>query len=524
MADSTYRANLSAKTVPIDPLLFGRSVIMKGNDSNYAPNLASKLDTDKDIGLPQVLYIANCLPTEYGYASMSFYGDDSACPHTPYLAFPVRSATESATLVHTTEGFLYRLRKESESDPVPRFVPIGYFPGTMTYAHVSGTTYIYVANVGCYSYDFVTGALVPEILLGLTASAILGLTATGGYLLAWSEDAIAWSSLLDPTDFVPSLDTGAGGGSVEGAKGALTVCVSNSTGIYVFTATNCISAQLSNNARYPFNFKEILGSAGLSSVQSVSYEGNQNSAYAFTTSGFQQITHQAAKTLWTELHENGLTSPIWDENTVISGSIVQGKAGKIPGAKLATIASKYVCVSIPHPTEPYFTQIWIYDLALDKWGRLVKDHRDVFETEEFRIGIMTRDNRYVWVDSPFLPAPSVPRDPDVAYLAAGRFQHTRSRVLVLQAVELENLYPRNIFNAEGFQVAEDFYPEVFNLASLDGKSGAFAPVQRVVKAGGGDEAFATYKLRKTGVNHTVMLKGYFKLNTLLLTYSPGGGR
>lgn len=445
MADVTYRANLSANVIPTDPLLFGRSVIIKDRDNNYAPNLAAKTDSDKDIGLPQVLYIANCLPTEYGYTSVGYYGSKEKCPGRPYIAFPVRSTTDTALLVHTDEGHLYRLKKDGEAAVIPEFVYIGTYVGNLTYAHVSGTTYIFISGLGCYTYNFTTKVLDSATLNGLSVDAILGITATGGYLLAWSEDAIAWSSLVDPTDFVPSLDTGAGGGSVEGARGPLTVCVSNSYGVYIFTESNCVSAQLSNNARFPFTFKEIVGSSGVSSVQEVSYEGNQNSAYAFTSVGFQQISHNGAKNIWTQLHENGLNTPKWTEDTPISGAAQLGQDGRILAAKIVTVASKYVCVSVQARGETYYDQIWIYDIALDRWGRLVIDHLEVFEDEHYRLAVITEDRRYLYIASPFYVG-AYEREPIDPYIVLGRFQYSRQRLLSMQEIELENLFPDSLYS------------------------------------------------------------------------------
>ena len=512
MADTTFRANLSAPTIPTNPLLFGRSVVIKDRDQNYSPNLAAKTDKDKDIGIPQVLYAANCLPTDFGFRSVGFFGSKERCPGTPYIAFPIRSTTESATLIHTAEGNLYRLKNANEGPEVPEFSYVGSYVGNMTYAHAAGVTYIHVSGVGTFTYNFTTKLLESVTLTGLDPLQILGLTATGGYLLAWSADAIAWSSLVNVTDFVPSLDTGAGGGSVEGAKGALTVCVANSYGIYIFTASNCVSAQLSNNARYPFNFREIVGSSGLSSVQAVSYEGNQNSAYAFTSAGFQQISHNGAKTVWTDLYEQGLNTPVWNENTVV-GEFV-GTDGQVQAAKIVTVASKYVCISIRNRADTLYNQVWIYDIALDRWGRLVKDHYEVFEDEYYNIAFITSDGRYLTVDSPFASYPfSV--ESDLGYIVLGRYQYSRQRLTVFQSCELENLYGLNLYDEFGHQYGVNVYPDVFLMSSLDGKTGSFASTYRT--------GFKYSKLA-TATNHTLMVKGHFDLNSLVLTVSPGGGR
>ena len=520
MADYAYRGNLSAKVIPVNPDLFGRSIVVKDRDQNYAPNVTSRTDVDKDIGMPQVMYIANYLPTEYGYSAIGLYGSKETCPGTPYTAFPVRNSTSVITLVHTTEGYLYRLKKSTEGSEVPQFVYIGQYVGNISYALAAGSTYIYVAGVGCYQYNFNDDTLSSVTLSGLAPEAILGITSTGGYMLAWSSDAIAWSSLVNPTDFVPSLDTGAGGGGVEGAKGAITVCVSNSYGVYIFTESNCVSAQLSNNARFPFNFKEIVGSSGVESAQQVSFEGNQNSAYAFTSAGFQQISHNGAKNLWTELHENGLNCPIWNENTVISSGATSGVDGKIVDAKLVNVGSKYICVSIKARTNNYYDQCWIYDTALDKWGRIVKDHYDVFETDDFKIGFITTTNRYIHVDSPFSTSP-YPIEPDLPYIALGRYQYSRARLTMLQQIDLENCYPVDIRDVNGDLLEFQAYPKVYDMASLDGKSGVFEEMYRDAFS---SVAYARYLTRKTALNHTILVKGFANLNSIVLLFTQGGNR
>lgn len=515
MADYTFRANLTAPSIPTNPVLFGRSVVIKDRDQNYSPNLASKADRDKDAGIPQVMYAANCLPTDFGFRSVGFFGSKEKCPGTPYIAFPIRSTADSATLIHTAEGNLFRLKKVAEGPEVPEFTYVGNYSGSITYAHVGGITYIYFSNEGAYKYNFDTKLLESVTFSGLEPTEIIGITSTGGYLLAWSRDAIAWSSLLDATDFVPSLDTGAGGGSVEGAKGALTVCVANSYGIYVFTEANCVSAQLSNNARYPFNFREIVGSSGLTNVQSVGYEGNQNSAYAFTSVGFEQISHNGAKNVWTDLYENALNTPTVNEISPLA--YVPGGDGKIKDAKIVTVATRYVCVSVKNRAGTYYDQIWIYDTALERWGRIVKDHYEVFEDEYYNIGIITTDGRYLTVDSPFAAQYGIRPETDVGYLLLGRYQYSRARLTIMQQIALDNLYTRDLYDAFGNKYAEDVYPEVYLLASLDGKTGTFEQMEHRTTTN-------EYAKTKTAINHTVLIKGYFDLDSLVLTVSQGGGR
>lgn len=513
MASITYRANLSTPTIPTDPLTFGRTVIMKGQDQNYTPNLVSKLDADKDAGIPQVYYAANVLPTEQGYRSVGFTRTLEQCPGTPYLAFPVRAAAVSTLLIHTREGYLYELVPAG----APQYRYIGKYVGTLTYASVAGTTYIYIAGDGCYAYDFTAGTLIPVTLLGLDPAAILGVTGTGGYLLAWSADAIAWSSLVDATDFVPSLDTGAGGGSVEGAKGAITFCVPHALGVFVYTYENCVSASLSNNARFPFNFKEVVGSAGITDLQAVTFDGNQNVAYAFTSSGFQQLTQTSAKPIWADLTDSGDNAAVWDENTVVSNSA--GRPGGITGAKLTVVGARYICVSVQNGTlevegvsYPKYRDLWLYDLALLRWGRIVKDHLEVFADQNGQLSLISTAGRVVLCENTqdSLEGFGVTRAEGVIVL--GKYQYTRQRLVTLQGIELDNLYPvTQLDHLTGLSIG-DSYPEVFTLA----QNGTWEPTHRASQS--------KYLTRKTALNHSIMVKGNFALNTVILTFNNHGGR
>lgn len=513
MADVTYRANLSTPNIPIDPLTFGRTVIMKGQDQNYTPNLVSKLDADKDAGIPQVYYIENCLPTEQGYNSVGFTKTLEQCPGTPYLAFPIRSAANQATLIHTKEGYLYELMASGS----PQFRYVGLHTGALTYAIVSGATYINIAGVGAYQYNFGTGVLDSVTLAGLDPVNILGIAGVGGYLLAWSADAIAWSSLVDPIDFVPSLDTGAGGGSVEGAKGAITFCVPNSQGVFVFTAENCTSATLSNNARYPFNFKEVVGSSGITDLQAVTFDGNQNVAYAFTAAGFQQIAQSSAKPVWADLTDSGDNAAVWDEFTIVDKST--GVLRGITGAKLTVVGARYVCVSVQQGVvtinsveHPKYRDIWVYDLALLRWGRIVREHLEVFTTADKHIGIVDIDGRIVVCENTNAPMEGFGVERSVGVIVLGKYQYTRQRLTTMQRIEFDNLYPVDVSDPLTEVPLGEEYATVWTLSP----TGVWESTYRVSQS--------AYLTRKTALNHSIMLKGNFALNSVVLIFNNHGGR
>lgn len=83
-------------------------------------------------------------------------------------------------------------------------------------------------------------------------------------MLAFGDgNSVAWSSVLDPTDFIPSLITGAGAGQIEGAQGETIAAIAIQGGIIFLNATNATSALYQSNGRYPFMFNTIVGCGDL---------------------------------------------------------------------------------------------------------------------------------------------------------------------------------------------------------------------------------------------------------------------
>src|SRR5574343_254051 len=60
----------------------------------------------------------------------------------------------------------------------------------VTTGHVNGITYVYIATLGCYKFDFSTNTLVSVTLTSLNASLIMGIMAVQGYLVAWTSNTI----------------------------------------------------------------------------------------------------------------------------------------------------------------------------------------------------------------------------------------------------------------------------------------------------------------------------------------------
>jgi hypothetical protein len=151
---------------------------------------------------------------------------------------------------------------------------------------------------------------------------------------------------------------------------------------------------------------------------------------------------------------------------------------------------------------------------LERWGRILKDHYEVFEDEYYNIGIITIDGRYLTVDSPFATYPTRVES-DIGYLMLGRYQYSRARLTNFQSIVLDNLYTRDLYNEYGIKYGEDVYPDVYLAASLDGKTGTFEQMYR---------RDSEYLMTRSAINHTLLVVGYFDLDSAVLTVSQGGGR
>jgi len=508
MADIVYRANLSAKSFPLLSELQGRTVILKGSDQNYVSNLVVKDESDKDIGVAQIFYAHNVVPTQNGYKSVGYTSLISASGTGIFSSvFPIYSATQQAAFIAvTTTGAVYVLNADDSGwTAVPSVSAAGE---SITTAFVAGQMYIYISHVGCYTYDFTGRTLTPVTLTGLEPTAIVGITTVAGYLVAYAADTIAWSSSIDVTDFTPSLATGAGSGSLEGVKGNIVTAVQVYGGVIFFASKNAVAAIYSGNSRYPFTFAEITGCGGLVSGDYVSYDVNSNSIYAYTTAGLQSVSVRQASTIFSDITDflSGSKFEDFDELTNLFSVISVDVAVK---KKLAVIASRYLVISYG---QDVFTHALVVDLAVKQYGKLKLQHADCFEynlesqityelpKKSMAFLLPSGELRIVDFD---IDSPN-----SSGVLICGKYQYTRTRMTTLQGVEIENVAAADTFS-------------MHTLPSLNGKDLEPAVAGFLAETGG---QIRSYKFRTTALNHSILLKGKFNATSLVLTLTVHGAR
>ena len=508
MAQLVHRVNLSATSFPLLSRNQGRPVIVRGQDQNYVNPVASKEDTDKDIGIPQVYYCHNVMPTQNGFESVSYDTQISGSPSFSAFTsiFLLRDPSENKVyFVHTLDGKNYILKPGGgtwiETTPVA-------CTGKVTVAHVQGQSYIYFEAIGCYRYDYNTNTLVAVTLTGLTPSAIIGICGAVGYLIAWGTASVAWSSTIDPTDFVPSLTTGAGTGSVEGAQGAINICVQHTLGFIVYTTENTVAALYSSNARYPFNFRPIVSSGGAADLDLVTYDSNSGSHYAYTTSGLQLISAQGTQTIFPEVTDfiSGQYFEDFDETTLILST---QKLSFPLQKKLTVVADRYFVLSYGISA---LTHALVYDLVQRRWGKLRTPHVDCFEYQLLNpttTEIPRKSLAFIQADGTIKTVNFANGDSTTSgVLILGKYQYVRTRLLQLDAVAVETVTSDSNFN-------------LYDAYSLDGKVPTGTVAGYLAYKG---PLSRDYNFRLVGLNHSLILKGSFYVNSIELTFHVHGGR
>jgi hypothetical protein len=422
MALLDYRGNLSATSFPFLSELGSRSVIVPGQDQNFNRQVyPANAGVDNDIGIPQAFYMHNVLPMGFGYQSVG-YELRVPNPLGPGVVF------SSVSLLRNTAGAGVDISPGMQAgvngiwvlgstyDPTHWVFVNHYWDGsgdilwgidltnTLTTAHVSGVTYIYVANHGLFQWNFAAQRFETVAVTGINIFAVIGIAESNGYLIAYTPEAIAWSSTLDPTDFVLSLATGAGGGKVENAKGPITGVSSTNTGIIIWTNLNAVAGTYTGNPRTPYAFIECTGAGGLESIEQFTYDNNSGNNYAWTTYGLQTVSARQADTIMADLTDY-ISGQVLEDFDITTGLFsTQHIAGKFL-VKLVLISSRYLAISYGISS---YTHIMVYDTELKRWGRLKIGHVDCFEYYDFgvsvganpkkSIGILTQDGNTYTVD------------------------------------------------------------------------------------------------------------------------------
>lgn len=537
------RCNLASAQYPFAKDLWGRSIILPQYDQNYdRTTQTTASDVEKDKGVPQAYYMHNCLPTAQGYQAIAY--NQLLAPFVGKTdfdsVFPIQNPDLSRFLFVPASGknYLYDAvvgAWASVSPLAPGLVPDNVI---VTTAFVQGQSYIYYADYGCFIYNSVTKTLIPVVLSGLVATSTTGICAANGYMIAWDDTDVLWSSATTPTDFNPSVITGSGGGPIAEAKGKIIACLPISGGFMVYCEKNIVAAKFTSNSKFPYIFNEVPGSGGLVSPEQVSWQANLGEHYAWTTVGLQKLSLTASAIVFPEATDflAALIFEDFDETTLLFS--VQYLSTPL-AVKLTVIGDRYAVVSYG-TNPPDFTHALVFDLSLKRWGKIKIKHRDCFQWNTPNLygaltygqlvmtygalitttygQLLTTINNPDFVKKTFCflqqdgTVQAVNFDLSEAgangVLVIGKFQFQRNKFITHQSTDVENLQTTGAFS-------------MYIFASLDGKT-LLPAVPAILQYQ--NPLSRRYNKRISGLNVSHLFMGAFNLTSMLFNYTIGGDR
>lgn len=337
--------------------------------------------------VPQAYFMQNVLPVQRGFQSAHF--TRVLRPHTypTYLdkVYTLRDASGSVALFSPAGG--QNLIYTKTTGAWTAFPLVGPLPSAVTVAHLKGVSYVCYAGTGVFVYDFDANTFSQVTLLGVDETTILGVCAANQYLLLCTTQYVAWSNPLNPLDFVQVVG-GAGQSAILANRSEIVVCLPVTEGFIVYTGRNAIFGSYSGNPNVPFYFREIPNSAGVEQPEHASSESTGSGHVAWTSSGFMQISAKNAQLIWPELSSaiaDGLYS------TQGSGGYPTVVTKKSLAVKVSTVGARYYIISVKDSSSGVkdYPIAYVYDVALDRWGRLDIPHIDFFEyrAPEFSVAL-----------------------------------------------------------------------------------------------------------------------------------------
>lgn len=548
MAHQWVRCNLAAASFPFATTLMGRTIILPQFDMNFDRTVQATVpDVERDKGIPQAFYMHNCMPTAQGYQSIGY--NNTVAPFVGKTdfdsAFPIQNSATQRFLFVPAVGKNYIF-----DAVVGAWASVSPFPvGTVrdsvivTVATVQAQSYIYYANYGCFTYDSVLKVLTPVALAGLVAANTRGVCEANGFMIAWDGTTVAWSNPAVPTDFVPSVLTGAGGGAVGDAMGQIIACLPISGGFLIYCEKNVVAAKFTSNFRAPFVLTEVPGSGGISSPEQVSWQANLAEHYSWTTVGLQKLSLTQSAEIFPEATDF-LAALIYEDFDEASLTFSMTYLSTPLSMKVALIGDRYVVMSYG-VAYPNFTYALVYDLSLKRWGKLKINHRDCFQWNNPNLyggltygqltmtyggfgPITTYGDLLTSIQTPDVPKKTLAflqQDGTVVVvdfdyseedangvLMIGKFQHQRNKFLVHQSTDVETV-------RHGPVDMNNF--KMYVIASLDGKD-TLPPVLGVIQNYGA--LGRRYNKRITGMNFSDLFIGSFNLTSMLINYTLGGDR
>lgn len=542
MAKYRFRGALNAAQFPLLTSLQSRTVIQPQLDNNVRTTQAFYgTNESADYSIPQLLYCENLIPTAEGVMSVG-YGE--LIPATLLSDFDqaitLRDEDENNFLFCPAAGQNYIYTGNSgewvSTNPIT-----GAAGKQVSRAYVNGRTFICYEGLGLFEYDTGTGVFGAVAVTGISSADIRGIGASNNYLVAYSDITVYWSSLVNPTDFTPSITTGAGFSIPQDVKAKISAVIGIAGGFIIYTAKNAVAAVYTNNIRAPFTFKEISNAGGIRSYEQVTSDQSSGPQYAWTTGGLQKITAQGAEPVSAEISDF-LSGKVWESWDSVNKQLIRYTSDFDEfQVKVVYIGSRFLVVSYSTLNNGVYNYALWFDTTLKRWGKLKIDHVDCFNYPyPNKFGVLSYEelsplsyaelegSSYSDLDSGLESAQ--PSKLTVGFLSSngqvrialldydkqgeegvavfGKFQLLRARLMTLQTLDLEGIYGSGAFT-------------VTAIASLQGKN---LDVRQQMALLEESTDYKRYAKRITGVNISIAIEGAISMTSYVLEVTQDGDR
>ena len=405
MAINRFKIALNNSTVPLLSTQAQRAVVIPGLDS--APRAARGFTSGDslDYDMAKIIYAENVVPVAHGIRSVRYNQLIAATAANDFDSiFPLRDENENVVLYSPSRGknyvyndatstwsdtsieTIWTLTLDAAADPTT---------STVTYAYVDGKTFVCYSrlksndatpvDMSIMQWDTATQALVPSTTivtnLPFPVGEIDGISSSSGYLIVWSGITIAWApfngSAFDFTIYTAGSYTGAGYQIPEDVKGPISAIIGVSGGFIAFTNKNAIGASYqAQSIASPWVFREVPNAGGLDSYEQATVEGSLGKLLAYTTTGMQAISINSADTVHPDVADF-ITTRQTESYSFTTHTKERGSIQTDLFTKLTAIGNRYLVLSYGYYPGTYIYAL-IYDLALERWGKLKFIHRDCF--------------------------------------------------------------------------------------------------------------------------------------------------
>ena len=532
------RVNLTSAKFPLISRNQGQSIMVGQADLNFTPGLNPTdegLIPQNDRGIPQIIYCDNVMPFQEGLQSvdnLSIVSDNVA--YDVRKIFQVRDIAGNMAYfaINVTGAFQWQclIYRDGGSGTVTRSLIsggaiTGYIGGLITTAFINGETYIYFegATDPCRKYNFSTNTLDVVTLTNFATNLVdppKGIFASNGYLCGWSSSRVTWSSTVTPTDFVPSLATGAGVSQIQDAATDIMVCRSHARGGIIYTRTNTVGMVYTNNKNFPWNFRDIPGAGGCETEPLMTRIEDENEwHYAYTTYGLQKINPTSCRMFLPEVTEflSGGIIESYDRNTNVFTYTFAGTPLTPLYKKLAMINSRYLCISYS-TSQTAFEFCLVIDIVTQRWGKLRVPHVEIFEWQDMnsflgrelpRRAIAAITAASGITNTSFVQSNTFPGE---GVLILGRYQYIRQRLMQLQKITLQNA--RYSVGSNNMVIRDNL--------SIDGQTTVNSVFGTKITTDNNLQTMIYGFNSAVGLTHTFVISGKFALNSMLLEFNNHG--